>query len=214
MPRKRNRDGVHFNDAFPSHFRSLIEETTINGRKIRQEDLTGVLGVKSRQSVTGYLDGSTSPSPEQLVKLSEYFNVSVDYLLGKAPPENRTRNETLKLVSAKTGLGNNSVAFLSDLNEENKKNPGGEATDILKAINLLLDGDKEETRKYWKRLQAFLFEDGGSYNLMTRHGAFDNVPSDAVLRALLELNNEYLRTEKKRLEREKKEAIDDGKHKA
>lgn len=213
MPRKQNCSGDHYNDPFPSNFRSLIEETTIAGRKIRQEDLTDVLGVKSRQSITGYLDGSTSPSPEQLINLSRFFDVSIDFLLGVSPRENRTRDEVLKLVSERTGLGNNSVAFLFDLSEESKKKPGGEATDILRAINVLLDGNKEETRKYWKRTQAFLFEDEGRYNLKTKHGNFDNVSSDIVLRALLELNNEYLRAEKNRLEREMKEE-DNGKHKA
>lgn len=206
MPRKQNYLGDHYNDPFPSNFRSLIEETTIAGRKIRQEDLTDVLGVKSRQSITGYLDGSTSPSPKQLVSLALYFDVSVDFLLGLADRENRSRDKKLKLVSASTGLSNKSAEFLFSLKAESKKKSGQEASNILKAIDKLMDCDKTETREYWRRIQAFLFASGGAYNLATECGTIDNVPRDVVLRALLELNNDYLQGLKNHLENDKKEA--------
>ena len=77
MPRKPNISGDHYNDPFPTRLRELMES-----RGTRQEDLTDVLGVKSRQSVTGYTDGGTVPTSDKLIALAKYFNVSVDYLIG------------------------------------------------------------------------------------------------------------------------------------
>lgn len=77
MPRKPNIGGDHYNDPFPTRLRELMES-----QGIRQEGLTEVLGVKSRQSVTGYTDGSTVPTSDKIIALAKYFHVSADYLLG------------------------------------------------------------------------------------------------------------------------------------
>ena len=77
MPRKPYTCGKHYHDPFPSRLRFLMAK-----QGVRQADLVPVLGVKSRQSVTGYLTGKTTPTSEKIVALSQYFNVSADYLLG------------------------------------------------------------------------------------------------------------------------------------
>lgn len=77
MPRKPNIENSRYNDPFPTKLRQLMDE-----RGTRQEDLIDVLGVKNRQSVTGYRDGSTLPTIDKIVGLANYFDVSTDYLLG------------------------------------------------------------------------------------------------------------------------------------
>lgn len=57
-------------------------------RDIRQKTLAGYLGV-SQNTYSQYENGIISISPEMLVKLGDYFDVSVDYLLG------RTNNKKL-----------------------------------------------------------------------------------------------------------------------
>lgn len=51
-------------------------------KKLTQSDLAEVLGI-SRQAYSNYEAGKRQPDNETLLKLAEYFNVSVDYLLGR-----------------------------------------------------------------------------------------------------------------------------------
>lgn len=85
MPRKPNTTRDHYYDPFPSALRKLIED-----RGLLQNDVTTVLGVKNRQSVTGYIDGSTLPTPDKIVAVAKYFGVSADYLLGLSDDPNVT----------------------------------------------------------------------------------------------------------------------------
>ena len=51
---------------------------------VTQKDLAEYLQI-SRQAYANYEAGNRSPDYETLIKISEYFEVSVDYLLGKDP---------------------------------------------------------------------------------------------------------------------------------
>lgn len=51
-------------------------------KKITQEELAKVIGV-STSMVGMYETGARRPSFEVLIKISKYFNVSTDYLLGR-----------------------------------------------------------------------------------------------------------------------------------
>ena len=51
-------------------------------KKLTQSDLAEVLGI-SRQAYSNYEAGKRQPDNETMLKLAEYFNVSVDYLLGR-----------------------------------------------------------------------------------------------------------------------------------
>lgn len=55
---------------------------------IRQRTLAKYLGV-SQNTYSQYENGVISISPEMLIKLADYFDVSIDYLLG------RTKNKEL-----------------------------------------------------------------------------------------------------------------------
>lgn len=66
--------------AFKDVFDRLIFEKKITKTEIAQE-----LGIH-KQSITNYLAGKGTPDYDMLVKIADYFNVSVDYLLGRAKP--------------------------------------------------------------------------------------------------------------------------------
>lgn len=51
-------------------------------KKLTQSDLAEVLGI-SRQAYSNYEAGKRQPDNETMLKLAEYYNVSVDYLLGR-----------------------------------------------------------------------------------------------------------------------------------
>lgn len=72
-------------------------------RGLKQKDLATVLQV-APQSIGYYENLINKPDPEMLIKIADYFNVSIDYLLGR-----------------EDDFGNISVTTNSDLTEDEKK---------------------------------------------------------------------------------------------
>lgn len=56
-------------------------------RKLSQKDIADHLGV-TRQAVNSYECGRREPDYEVLIKLADFFEVSVDYLLGRTTSRN------------------------------------------------------------------------------------------------------------------------------
>ena len=106
MPRKPNKNKDHYNDPFPTRLRQLIDELDL-----KQEELKGVLGVEARQSVTGYIDGSTAPTAEKIASIARAYHVSADWLLGLTNV--RHRSATMQDIERFTGLSPESVVFLA-----------------------------------------------------------------------------------------------------
>lgn len=52
-------------------------------RKLTQEDIGNLLNVSAR-SVGFYESGERDPDTKSLIKLANYFNVTVDYLIGES----------------------------------------------------------------------------------------------------------------------------------
>lgn len=61
-------------------------------KNITQKDLAKHLGVTDR-SVGYYETGQRTPPPDILEKIADYFNVSVDYLLGRTEERNPYQTE-------------------------------------------------------------------------------------------------------------------------
>ena len=59
----------------------LIEQRKLN--KVTQRQLAEYLQI-AQPSYIRYENGSAEPNLETLVKIADYFDVSVDYLLGRA----------------------------------------------------------------------------------------------------------------------------------
>lgn len=108
MPRKLNTSSDHFHDPFPSVLRKLKDE-----HDTTQEQLAAVLGLAARQSVTGYTDGSTSPTPEKIVAVAKYYGVTADYLLGLSPVQSADPN--IQVACKVTGLSQRAVENISKL---------------------------------------------------------------------------------------------------
>lgn len=102
MPRKLNTSSDHFHDPFPSVLRKLKDE-----HDTTQEQLAAVLGLAARQSVTGYTDGSTSPTPEKIVAVAKYYGVTADYLLGLS--DNPSIDPDIQAACKTTGLSQRAI---------------------------------------------------------------------------------------------------------
>ena len=100
MPRKPNTTKDHYYDPFPKKLRKLVE-----AGNLIQDDLTEVLGVKSRQSVTGYLDGSTTAeaaAAAAYLGLKDYQARKLKAIISPAPrrdiAQNMIKNGTLEKI--------------------------------------------------------------------------------------------------------------------
>ncbi|MDU3677810.1 MULTISPECIES: helix-turn-helix domain-containing protein [Clostridium] len=60
--------------------------------KLTQSELGKILGV-GKTTISMYETGNSTPNDEIKLKISEYFNISVDYLLGKTNIKNLNNNE-------------------------------------------------------------------------------------------------------------------------
>ena len=109
MPRKPNiAKKERYHDAFPSALRELMDvnETT-------QETIKTVLGLNNRQSVTGYVDGSTIPTADKIIAIANYYNVSADYLLF-GDEDKKSRDPDVKVCRDYTGLSETAIEYLAD----------------------------------------------------------------------------------------------------
>lgn len=57
----------------------------LDERHIQQKELSNYLGL-SKCAMTGWKNGNNKSYKKHLPKIAEFFNVSVDYLLGKETP--------------------------------------------------------------------------------------------------------------------------------
>lgn len=106
MPRKRREQSDNYNKAFPTALRTLMDY-----KKTTQNELAEYLQ-KTRQAVSYYCDGSSSPDWETLVKIADFFDISTDYLLGRT--DVKTPTATVRAIADETGLSENSICLLQN----------------------------------------------------------------------------------------------------
>lgn len=66
-------------------------------RDLRQSDLAAATGIDQR-TISNYETGKTSPDAYALIKLADYFGVSVDYLIGRTDLDLFTEDRRIKAV--------------------------------------------------------------------------------------------------------------------
>lgn len=97
----------HFYDVLPTRLRELMKESHVS-----QKQLAEALGI-TRQSISQYCDGSSQPALNNLITIADYFNVSLDYLLGRIEVASTSINK--KEICKTTGLTSKSVDILKKL---------------------------------------------------------------------------------------------------
>ncbi len=102
MPRVIKKESDGFNKALPKRLRELMKE-----RDGTHDELASVLGVQ-RQTVTNYCNGVSAPTWESLVLIADFFNVSVDYLLGRTDARGLNRPD-IRAACDYTGLSEEAV---------------------------------------------------------------------------------------------------------
>ena len=127
MPRKQNTLKEGFWEAFPTRLRKLFKDTGHT-----QQELADYLGLKSRQTITAYVDGTSSPPWQTITKIAHFFDVPSDYLLGLSDVK---RHDTdLQAVCEYTGLSGEAVERLHE----------PDTSPLHPLINLMLSDDFAE----------------------------------------------------------------------
>lgn len=85
-------------------------------RTVSQQELADYLGLKARQSVSAYCDGSGQPSWENIAKIAEYFSVSTDWLLGVTNIESVEQN--IQVAAATLGISGKAAENLARISTE------------------------------------------------------------------------------------------------
>lgn len=90
---------VGYDGVFANMLRELLDHHPITGARTTLKELAEAIGIR-QQTVSLYKNGETQPTPETLVKIAEFFNVSVDYLLTGISSQNKSIHEELGLCEA------------------------------------------------------------------------------------------------------------------
>lgn len=139
---------------FATRFRTLMEKHTINGKKLTQDYLANYLGVK-RQTISQYFNGSTLPQLEKMYLIANFFNVSVDYLMGFVNAESVDIYD--KKISQIIGLNDEAINNLKTTNKDNKTN--------IQVVNTLLN-EKVGGLEVLHSISSFLEFDKTTYSAM------------------------------------------------
>lgn len=117
MPRKKLNYTDNYYKPFHTRLRRLMrgDAGKIN-RTVSQQELADYLGLKARQSVSAYCDGSGQPSWENIAKIAEYFSVSTDWLLGVTNIESVERN--IQVAASTLGISGKAAENLARISTE------------------------------------------------------------------------------------------------
>ena len=103
-----------YNAPFPTNLRTLLDE-----KKSTITALARELGI-TRQAVSQYADGTGQPNADKLKRIADYFNVSTDWLLGRAGGV-KSLDADVSAVGQYTGLSEDAIEFLHSIREQEKQ---------------------------------------------------------------------------------------------
>ena len=66
-------------------------------RDLRQSDLANATGIDQR-TISNYETGKTSPDAYALIKLADFFDVSIDYLVGRTSVDFSSSTKREKII--------------------------------------------------------------------------------------------------------------------
>ncbi|NBJ14013.1 MAG: helix-turn-helix transcriptional regulator [Dehalobacter sp. 4CP] len=116
-----------YHDTMPTILRELMGKHPATGEKTTQRALAKYLNI-TPQSVSLYMSGKTQPLADILVGISEFFGVSIDYLMKGVSSDNTELHKQL-------GLSEQAVNMIRIAQKQKSLNGN---TDVLPLLNNLL----------------------------------------------------------------------------
>lgn len=122
----RNKTSIEekYNAPFPTALRVLMEE-----RGETQESIAKAAG-KTRQTISQYVNGISEPGYDVLVKIADYFDVSIDYLLGRTGDPTR-----LPCAVDELGLSVTAISTIKHFSDRG-------CSDSLDGLNTLIENGR------------------------------------------------------------------------
>ena len=129
--------------GFPEKLKKLRKE-----KNIYQKELAKFLGV-SRPTITQYESGQRKPDYDTLKKIADYFDVSIDYLLGKTK-ERSSADKIKNAISDDPELTDfwKTLSKRDDLKLLFKQTKDMEPEDVKQIIRIIKAIEKEEQDRY------------------------------------------------------------------
>lgn len=153
---RSNKDG--YNNPFPKRLRELMTNSGTT------QDALAEKIKKTRQTVSQYTNGVSEPGYDTLIKIADFFDVSIDYLLGRTLT--KTADTTKQAVMEYTGLSEVNVNSLHHMVENAQPildiNTSGFVTNrdgckaILDCFNDLFDALMEEKKTAEKAVNYYV----------------------------------------------------------
>lgn len=142
MDKNKKNSIENFDKPFAKALRDLLDgiDSPLD-RKVSQKELADNIGI-SRQVISQYCNGDTSPNVERLKTIAEFFNVSSDFLIGLISIPSKNMED--KDIHEKTGLSDNSIKILSK-NNYGKHGKGlfkykdWEFPPVIKSLNMIIE---------------------------------------------------------------------------
>lgn len=118
----------------------------MDGKKCTATELAKELGI-SRQAVDNYRNGISDPPLSKLIQIADYFDVSVDWLLGRDGAV-KTMDADIAAAVRCTGLTENAIKKLVELKKETQipSINGGCNQDLLESLSRYAEFRKETER--------------------------------------------------------------------
>ena len=158
---------------FPSILRKLMEKDykDKHGKKDSQEALAKEIGVQ-RQTVSGYLNGLSSPDWEKIVKIAKRYDVSADYLLGLSHDPDRTPSAVDEL-----GLSPAAVKHILDIKQyaDSESDPDGDFHKNLSVLDRFLS-----SRRFSRFLAFFMLAEKAAEQTKAANKPFEETDKNRL----------------------------------
>ena len=116
------------------------------------------------QAISNYRRGIADPTMDNLIKIAEHYHVSVDWLLGRLPKENRSDDELVRVAANYTGLSSDAVEKLHTWQQPNTQFEGRTKSWTKMLSNLIVsEGESQILHELWVYLR--LHESRGRFAL-------------------------------------------------
>jgi|GEM_PF-6743541 len=197
MPKANSTIGEH--GIFATRLRGLMDK-----RNITHQELADKLGV-SRQAVSWYYFGKRQPNFEKLIEISEFFDVSTDYLLGVSKFRNYDEIKEIK-ESVKVFEQIENPYILEDMKEA-FKHLGEigkiiESYDISNHLKITTDSLNKIFLSYQESLKEVSANNSLSKMKFLEFKAFSTEKMDSVQESIKAMANELADKIKANLEHE------------
>lgn len=135
---------------FHNRFRELLNEYKEDHPQTTQAQIAATLGL-TPQAFSYYLKGR-EPNYTTLIKLSDFFNVSVDYLIGKSDYKNATQKLNAQSLGLST-LAALQLSALQSVDEELVKEGVEPLYNVIESLNTILTNNIAST--FFQNLNNF-----------------------------------------------------------